>query len=361
MFTDLVGQTPGEIKSWLKRVNEPPYRFTQIFDWIYKKVICSTKDMLNLPVSLREKIDSDFTFPALHLEKIERSLDQETTKYLWTLSDGKQIESVLIVSGKRRTVCVSSQVGCPVRCAFCASGKEGFVRNLSAGEIIEQILQIQGLLKSQQECVTHVVFMGMGEPLENYDQVIKALHLLIHPLALHLSARRVTISTVGVIEGIRKLMHEKIPVNLALSLHAPNQHLRKKIIPHARKYALEDILEAAKRYSQTTKRDLTYEYILLKGINDGEKEALQLGQLLKGTHGCVNLIPYNPVSRLRFERPDAASIKKFRDLLERGGLRTTWRYTKGKDIAAACGQLALKRANSDRAHDSVLAETLLTH
>ena len=357
---DLVGQTPGEIKSWLKRVGELPYRCAQIFDWVYKKVVLSTQDMLNLPLSLREKIDSDFTLSVLSLERIERSLDRETTKYLWALSDGRQIESVLIVSGKRRTVCVSSQVGCPARCAFCASGKEGLVRNLSAGEILEQVLQIQRLLKRQKECITHVVFMGMGEPLENYDQVVKVLHLLIHPLALHLSARRVTISTVGVIEGMEKLMHEKIPVNLALSLHAPNQHLRKKIVPYSRKYVLKDILEAAKRYSQKTKRDLTYEYILLKGINDGRKEALQLGRLLKGKHRCVNLIPYNPVSHLRFERPDATSIKGFSNLLEKEGLRTTWRYTKGQDIAAACGQLALKKSSSDCTSDPALAETLLT-
>ncbi len=343
---DLAGQTPDEIKIWLSKIGQPKYRFAQIFDWIYKKNLFASQDMANLPLALRQRLSSDFTFPTLDLEKVEHSLDRETIKYLFTLSDGKQIESVLIMSGKRRTVCVSSQVGCPVRCAFCASGKEGLMRNLSAGEIVEQVLHIQGMLKRKKECVTHLVFMGMGEPLENYDQVVKALHIFTDPFALGLSVRRLTISTVGVIEGIEKLMHEGIPVNLALSLHAPNQYLRKKIIPYARKYEIGAILEAAKKYTEKTKRDLTYEYILIKGINDGKKEAVELGQLLKGRHGCVNLIPYNPVFGLRFQRPDGASIKEFKDLLEKEGLRTTWRYTKGKDIAAACGQLALKKGKT---------------
>jgi len=340
---DLVGLLPGELKSWLQEKNEPAYRAKQIFDWVYKKNVFSFEEMVNVPKGLREKMAAHFSFPSLTLEKTEDSGDAETTKYLWKLTDGKLVESVLISSGERRTVCVSSQVGCPARCAFCASGKEGLVRNLSAGEILEQVLQIQHRLIQQGERVSHIVFMGMGEPLENYDQVIKTIRLLIHPLAFNLSIRRITVSTVGVVEGIERLMHEDLPVNLALSLHAPNQRLRKKIVPYSRKYALEDILKAVVLYSKKTKRDLTYEYVMLKGINDSQEAAKELGALLKGQHCCVNLIPYNPVSGLHLKRPEKASIEAFRNILEQAGVRSTWRYTKGKDIAAACGQLALKK------------------
>ncbi|CCB89695.1 23S rRNA (adenine(2503)-C(2))-methyltransferase RlmN [Simkania negevensis] len=340
---ELVGLLPGELKGWLEENGEPAYRYKQIFDWLYKKTVFAFDEMANLPKSLREKLAASFSLPSLTLMTIEDSADEETTKFLWKLRDGKLVESVLISSGDRRTVCVSSQVGCPARCAFCASGKEGLIRNLTAGEIHEQVLQIQAQLKKKGEHVSHIVFMGMGEPLDNYDQVVKALRLLTHPLALNLSPRRITVSTVGVVEGIEKLMDEEISVNLALSLHAPNQNLRKKIVPYSRKYLLEDILKAVDLYSKKTKRDLTYEYVLLKGINDSRKEAQELGELLKGQHCCVNLIPYNPVDGLNLKRPEKESIEAFREILDRAGIRSTWRYTKGKDIAAACGQLALKK------------------
>ena len=234
-------------------------------------------------------------------------------------------------------------MGCPARCAFCASGKEGLFRNLSAGEIVEQVLQIHRQLSLKGEKVTHIVFMGMGEPLENYDNVVKTIKLLTHPLSLNLSARRITVSTVGVVEGIEKLMHEEITVNLALSLHAPNQHMRKKIVPYSRKYEIEDILKAVTLYSRKTRRDITYEYVLIQGINDGLDAASQLGQLLKGQQCCVNLIPFNPVPGINLKRPEKGAVEAFRNTLTRAGIRCTWRYTKGKDIAAACGQLALKK------------------
>lgn len=343
---DLCGMFPGELKEWLAQEGEPAYRWKQVFDWVYQKGAISLDEMVNVPKALREKMEESLTFPSLSLVKTDDSDDQETTKYLWKLSDGKLVESVLICSGERRTVCVSSQVGCPARCAFCASGQEGLFRNLTAGEIYEQVLQIHRLLKAKGEKVSHIVFMGMGEPLENYDQVIKTLKLLIHPLALNLSPRRITISTVGVVEGIEKLMHEDIPVNLALSLHAPNQHLRKKIVPYARKYDLKDVLRAVDLYSKKTKRDLTYEYVLLQGINDSLREAKELGELLQGQQCTVNLIPFNPVSGIRLKRPERGAIEAFRETLNRSGVRSTWRYTKGKDIAAACGQLALKKCTT---------------
>jgi len=341
---DLLSLLPSELERWLKEKGEPSFRGKQLFDWLHRKKVLSFDEMGNLPKSLREMLKENALFPTLSLEQKEESSDQETTKFLWSLRDGKRVESVLIRSGDRRTVCVSSQVGCPARCAFCASGKEGLIRQLSAGEIAEQVIRIDRMLEEIEEHVTHLVFMGMGEPLDNYDGVVKALRLLTHPLGMHFSTRRITVSTVGVVEGIEKLMHEELPVNLALSLHAPNQHLRKKIVPFARKYPLEEVLKAAQLYAKKTKRDLTYEYVLLKGINDGVKQAEELGNLLKNQQCTVNLIPYNPIEGIQLKRPQTEQIAFFQKKLLQLGLRVTCRYTKGKDIAAACGQLAVKKS-----------------
>lgn len=320
------------------------YQAVQIFDWLYRKGVSSFDEMLNLSHDLRHELSSRYSLSSLTLRGTKEA--EETIKYLWELRDGSLVESVLICSGDRRTVCVSSQVGCPARCAFCASGKEGLFRSLSTGEIVEQVVQIDRVLKSRGERVSHVVYMGMGEPLENYEAVLASIRILSAPEGLHLSQRRITVSTVGVVEGILRFAQEGLQVPLVLSLHASNQHLRKKIIPYARKYPLEMILDAMDTYYLATKRDLTFEYTLLKGINDSPECARELITLLKGKPCTVNLIPYNPIAGLRLERPDHEAIHAFRTLLDQGGLRTTWRYTKGDDIAAACGQLALQKKRS---------------
>lgn len=330
------------LQKWLLENQEPKFRAAQIFDWIYRKKALSFEEMTNLGKELRAKLQAHFRFPSLKLVKTVESSDGETTKFLWELVDGKRVESVLIRSDTRRTVCVSCQIGCPARCAFCASGKEGLKRNLSVGEIIEQVLHIDRHLSIVGERVCHIVFMGMGEPLENYEAVVQAIQLLNAAEAFQISQRRITVSTVGVVEGIRKLAKEDLQVNLVLSLHAPNQHLRKKIIPYARKYPLDEILLAMDEYAKETRRDITYEYTLLQGINDGIEQAEELAALLRGKQCTVNLIPYNPVDGLRLQRPEKEDIVAFRNLLEAKGIHTTWRYTKGKDIAAACGQLALQ-------------------
>lgn len=321
---------------------EKPFRAAQVFDWIYLHGAKEFEQMTNLGKELREKLSLAFRFPCLKFVRTLESEDGETIKFLWELADGKKVESVLILSGTRRTVCVSCQVGCPARCAFCASGKQGLLRNLSTGEIVEQVLHIDRYLKEKGERVCHIVFMGMGEPMENYSAVLQAISIFNHPKAFHISQRRITVSTVGVVEGIDKLAKEDLSVNLVLSLHAPNQHLRKKIIPYARKYPLEEILMAMERYARETKRDITYEYTLLDGLNDGPEEARELAELLAGKQCTVNLIPYNPVDGLRLSRPSKEAIEDFRQILVDAGINTTWRYTKGKDIAAACGQLALQ-------------------
>lgn len=331
-----------ELSEWFKENDERDFHAKQVLDWIYKKRILSWERMSNLSKELRQKLTEHFRLPLLQLVRVLPSTDLETYKFLWRLPEGNLVESVLICSGARRTVCVSSQVGCPAKCAFCASGKNGFIRNLRPAEIVEQVLQINLWLSEKGENVSHIVYMGMGEPFKNYDSVVKSIRILCHPDTLNISERRVTVSTVGVIEGIQRLTNEELKVNLVLSLHAPNQHIRQKIIPYARKYPLEKILEAMDEYSLKTKRDITYEYTLIAGINDHPDHAQELGHMLKGRQCTVNLIPYNPVEGLRLKRPDKKNVKSFRSVLYGCRIPNTCRYTKGDDIAAACGQLALQ-------------------
>lgn len=336
--------TLEELSQRLCEMGEKPFRAKQIFHWVYEKKVADWDKMTDLSSALRAKLKENFSLMSLNVKRVLESEDGETVKFLWELSDGKLVESVLILSNERRTVCVSSQVGCPARCAFCASGKEGLKRHLSAEEIFEQVYAIDRYLHEKGERVSHVVFMGMGEPLDNYDNVLKAIHLLNDPLRLNISQRRITISTVGILEKIRQLSAEKLQINLVLSLHAPSQHIRKKIIPYARKVELSELLEAMQDYARQSRRDITYEYTLLAGINDQDEHALELAELLKNQQCSVNLIPYNPVEGLRLHRPERERIDAFFEILTKKRIVTTQRYTKGKDIAAACGQLALQEA-----------------
>ncbi|MBM3193649.1 MAG: 23S rRNA (adenine(2503)-C(2))-methyltransferase RlmN [Chlamydiae bacterium] len=331
-----------EISILLQEAGQPSFRAKQLTEWLYQKAILDPTKMTNFSASLKDLLQSLGTFSLLEPVKVQESDDLETWKFLWKLQDGSLLESVLICSEKRRTVCVSSQVGCPARCAFCASGKLGLKRNLTTGEIVEQVLRIENFLHEKGESVNHIVYMGMGEPLENFDAVVKSLRILTDPKLFGLSQRHITLSTVGVIEGIRKLSLESFKINLALSLHAPNQNIRKKIIPYARKYDFNELMDAVDEYREITKRDITYEYTLISGINDGVEHAEELGKLLQFKHCTVNLIPYNPVAGLKLEKPDRGNISAFRDVLDEYEIAHTCRYTKGDDIAAACGQLALQ-------------------
>lgn len=331
-----------ELEAWLLEQGEKPFHAQQLREWMWSKFIFDWDKITNLSQALKDKLKKSFRLSSLELMRVQESNDLETTKFLWKLHDGALVESVLICSGSRRTVCVSSQVGCPAKCAFCASGKNGFVRNLKPAEIVEQVLQINAWLKPKGENVCHVVYMGMGEPFKNYDSVVLSIRMLSD--LLNISQRRITVSTVGVVEGIERLTKEGLKVNLVLSLHAPNQHIRLKIIPYARKYPLDDILSAMDNYSKETKRDITYEYTLIHGINDHPDHAHELAHLLKGRQCTVNLIPYNPVTGLKLKRPDKKTIKDFRSVLFGCKIVNTCRYTKGDDIAAACGQLALQES-----------------
>ena len=332
----------GELETALRELGEPSYRALQLTQWVYQKGTSAYGSMTSIGQKLQEKLAHSFPLGVLSLAKQSTSKDRETTKFLWTLSDGQQVESVLIRSGKRRTVCLSSQVGCPARCAFCASGQFGLVRNVTLAEIMEQFVAIQGMLHKEQEAVTHLVFMGMGEPLENFDVVVRALALLTDPHLGGFSPRKITLSTVGIIDKIEQLLKEGVRVNLALSLHAPSQKIREKIIPYARKAPLEKLLKSVRHYAKSTKRNMTYEYVLLCGINDSIEDARALSKLLKGEPCCVNLIPYNPVLSRKLKRPSPSTIKAFQKTLSRYNVRSTCRFTKGDDIDAACGQLALQ-------------------
>ncbi len=337
--------TEAELIEWLKEHREKPFHAKQIFEWLYQKKVRSWDQMSNLSKELRQKLEKEFQLHSLKLKKMVDSTDGETTKFLWELVDGNLVESVLIRAPGRRTVCVSSQVGCPARCAFCASGKKGLMRNLEPAEILEQILLTDHYLSDVGEKVCHIVFMGMGEPFENYNNVLTAVRRIIDPKGFGISQRKVTVSTVGIVEQIVRFAGEDLSVHLVLSLHAPNQELRKKIIPYARKYALPDLLDAMLYYAQKSGRDITYEYTLMEGLNDQPEHAEELARLVKGHPCTVNLIPYNPVEGLRLNRPSKESIETFREILIDAKIPTTWRYTKGKDIAAACGQLALIEKN----------------
>ena len=338
---ELCGLYSKEVRNFFEEEGEKPFRAKQLFDWVYQKGVTQYKEMLNVPTRLRSLLMEKVAIGLFTLEKRENSSKGETTKFLWKLSDGNFLDSVLISSGERRTVCVSSQVGCPAKCSFCASGKEGFIRNLTPAEIVEQVVQINHYLIQKGERVSHIVFMGMGEPLENYESVIRALKIFIDPELFDFSPRRITISTVGMVPNVKRLMGEGIKVNLALSLHAPNQHIRKKIVPYARKYSFEEVHKSARDYAKFTKRDMTYEYVMIDGVNDQKGNAQELANLLRGEQCCVNLIPFNSVPGINLKRPEKGVIEAFRNILTRGGVRSTWRYTKGKDITAACGQLAI--------------------
>lgn len=344
MKKKVLGSSVEELQDWFRSCGKKEFHAKQVLEWVYQKEETDFSKMTNLSLETRTQLAQEWEIGTVELARIQESSDLETIKFLWKLEDGKFVESVLIKSFDRRTVCVSSQVGCPARCAFCASGKKGLFRNLEASEILAQVYQIHLWLSERGERVSHVVYMGMGEPFRNYEAVLRSIELLTHPLMMGISQRRITVSTVGVVEGIKRFSQEDHQVNLVLSLHAPNQKVREKIIPYARQYQLSDILEAMWEYANESGRDITFEYTLLSGINDSPEHARELAHLLQGRQCTVNLIPYNPVAGLRLTRPSKDAIFEFRKILSSEKIVNTCRYTKGDDIAAACGQLALQEA-----------------
>jgi 23S rRNA (adenine2503-C2)-methyltransferase len=329
-----------DLAAWCQAQGEQAYRADQIRKWIFGKRVNDFDAMTDLSAGLRQKLAGSFVIFSAHIVQHQKSTDG-TEKLLVELRDGEKVECVLMREDDRRTICISTQVGCGMGCVFCASGLLGLSRNLSAGEIVEQILQLDRLLPPLER-ITNIVVMGMGEPLANLPNLIKSLATLDEKGGLGLSPRRITISTVGLPEKIRELSRLGKPYNLAVSLHAPNDVLRNELVPVNQKIGIEAILAAADAFFEETGRRVTYEYVVLGGRNDGVEEARELAALLRGRNAHVNLIPMNAVSELPFQDPAAERLRRFIEVLDQGGVTTTVRKRKGADIDAACGQLRLR-------------------
>lgn len=330
---ELFGATREEIVGFVSKLGQPEFRGRQVADWLYRKSAHDFASMTNLPAALRERLASEATITRSEVVKDSRSRDG-ATKFLLRLSDGESIESVLLPYPDRISVCVSTQIGCSAGCAFCATAESGLVRNLTTGEIVDQVLTLQEKAGAR---ITHVVFMGMGEPLMNLPNVLAAIHLLHNEVGI--SMRRITISTVGITPAIKKLAKLDMQITLAVSLHAPDARLRRELIPLSAKFPLPELIQACREYADFTKRRVTFEYLLLADINDSPEQATKLANLLKGMLCHVNLIPYNEVAGKALRRPGKKSIAAFRAILEGHGIEVTQRLERGHAVAAACGQL----------------------
>jgi 23S rRNA (adenine2503-C2)-methyltransferase len=332
---------PQEQDKLLQEWGWPAFRGKQVRQWVYGKLTSDSAKMSNLSPGDRGKLSEQMDFSVGQVQKHQISEDK-TQKFLIGWEDGAAAESVIIPDGPRRTACISSQVGCPVGCKFCASGLNGVKQNLSAGRIVQQIFLLNRTLAASKERITHIVFMGMGEPMANYANVIRAVRVLHDPECFNIGARKITISTVGVPSRMRELAEEELPLNLAISLHAPNETLRRQLIPWAEHFSLEDILEAGRYYFERTGREITLEYILLSGVNDGSEQARQLAKICKTLRANVNLIRYNEVEGLPFIRPTSEAVMNFQTILRGQGVNVHVRKSRGRDIDAACGQLRRK-------------------
>ncbi len=334
----------------------PAFRANQLFEWVYQKLQIDPAKMSNLPQALRASIGETFSFNLA--TAIARQLSNDgTLKLLLGWESGRQAETVMIPDGDRRTACISSQFGCPVGCRFCASGVNGVQGNLSAGQIVEQIFALNAELAARGEHVSNIVFMGMGEPLANYGAVVKAIRILHEPRGFDVGCRRITVSTVGVPSKIRALADEGMPVNLAFSLHAPNEALRRKLIPWAEHFELDEILQSLRYYFEQTGREITLEYILLGEVNDQPEHARQLARLCQTLRANVNLIRYNEVEGLPYKRPAATQVVRFQEILRHAGVNAHVRKSRGRDIDAACGQLRKRHIEPDA--DKALALPIL--
>ncbi|MBM3246366.1 MAG: 23S rRNA (adenine(2503)-C(2))-methyltransferase RlmN [Candidatus Omnitrophica bacterium] len=329
-----------ELEEILAKWAQPVFHARQIFSWLYQKQAPEFSAMSNLSADLRRRLEENFYLGALQLVKAARSTDG-TEKFLLELKDKHLIEAVLIPAEKRLTGCISTQVGCRFSCRLCASGLAGFKRNLTSGEMIEQVLYLKN--NSRARRLTHLVFMGMGEPLDNYDQLLKAIRVINSASGLDIGARRMTISTCGIVPGIKKLAQEKLQVELSISLHAADQEIRSQLMPVNKIYPLAELIAACRQYIRSTRRQITFEYALIQGINSDLQMAEKLGKIVKSLKLCkVNLIPCNLVGELKVKPPDKLAILLFCDYLRRLGINVTLRKPRGQDIEGACGQLRLR-------------------
>jgi 23S rRNA (adenine2503-C2)-methyltransferase len=330
--------TLAELRDELEAMGEKPFRAVQIFDWLYRRGASSFGEFTALPRPLRDKLAARFAIGGLDVADRRESADG-TTKVLFRLLDGEHIETVLIPAGRRLTICLSTQVGCKFACAFCASGRRGFRRNLRPAEITGQVIHIQRALGRE---ATNVVFMGMGEPLDNWENVEKALRIMNAPEGMGIAARRITVSTAGFADAFGRLASLDLQINLSLSLHAVTDRLRDRLMPINRRFPLEEIVRAAEKYVRSGGRMMTLEYIVISGLNDSLDDADGLAAIARRLRAKVNLIAYSPVEGCDLKRPSDAEVARFKRWLEERRVGTTLRLSKGADIAAACGQLAGK-------------------
>ena len=330
--------TIDELTEYFLKIGEKKYYATELFSWLYNKRITSFSEATNIKKETREKLSKDFTISNIEIVTVEKAKD--VRKYLFKLRDGEHIEAVLMNHDYGNSLCISSQVGCNMGCKFCESGRRKKVRNLTTGEMVEQILKVENESNLR---ISHVVIMGIGEPFDNYDNICNFIRIINHPKGLNIGARHITISTCGLVPKILEFSEFPYQVNLAISLHAPNDKIRGEIMPIAKAYSLKDLINAIKIYLEKTNRRVTFEYIMLSGINDSVDNALELIHLLKGINCYVNLIPYNETEALQYKRSNPLTIAKFYDILKKNNITVTIRREFGGTISAACGQLRSKK------------------
>jgi 23S rRNA (adenine2503-C2)-methyltransferase len=334
---NLLDLSPAEMENLAESLGAPRYRGRQLAQWIYAKGVTDLEAMSDLPRDFRAALAAR---AAVHLPEVERRTPSQdgSQKLVLRYEDGARVQAVLMPDGERLTLCVSTQVGCGFGCAFCFTGTMGLERNLSAGEIVAQVMVARAGLAAGER-LTHIVYMGMGEPLANYTATVKSLRLLTDPQAFGFSPRRITVSTVGLVGGIERLARENLRVNLAISLHATSNEIRDRIMPVNRGFAIEELLAACRRFPLPFRQRMTFEYVLLDGVNDAPEDARRLVKLLKGIRAKINLIPFNDWEGSGFARPPLPRILAFQALLLEHGITATIRWSKGEDIGAACGQL----------------------
>lgn len=337
--------TLEQLQDWMKEQGEPVFRAGQLFDWLYVKRVRDFEEMTNLPKPLRAKLTEQFAF--VTLQEITRFESKDgTVKFLFGLHDDHAIETVIMRHNYGNSICVTTQVGCRIGCTFCASTLGGLKRNLTAGEIVAQVVTAQQMLDATDERVSSIVIMGSGEPFENYDATMTFLRLMIHEKGLNIGQRHITVSTSGIVPSMYKFAEENTQINLAISIHAPNDTLRSKLMPVNRRFPFADVMEACRYYVAKTGRRLTFEYALIGGVNDQPEHAEELGDVLQGLLCHVNLIPVNHVPERKYVRTPREDIFEFQRILERKNINVTIRREQGHDIAAACGQLRAKHMES---------------
>ncbi|MCC8098337.1 MAG: 23S rRNA (adenine(2503)-C(2))-methyltransferase RlmN [Eubacterium sp.] len=341
--TDILSMNPEELTEFIREIGEANFRGKQIFTWLHNKKVCSFDDMTNLSVKLRGILKEKAGIYGVKTIKKYKSSEDNTIKYLFQIENGYIIESVLMKYEYGYTVCVSTQAGCRMGCSFCASTIGGLERSLTAGEILSQIYEIE---RQEGVRVGHVVMMGCGEPLDNFENCIKFISIISHKEGAGISRRNITLSTCGLTDKIYELAEYKLPITLAVSLHAPNDEIRKRLMPVANKYKYEEVIKAARDYAEITKRRVTFEYSLIDGINDSKENAEELSKRLRGILAHVNLIPVNSVKERNYNRSSDKNVRAFSRILTERGIENTVRRRLGADINAACGQLRKSMKNS---------------